>query len=88
MQFDDAIFIKPVLTKKYLWAYNCIINRGDNKERRKHMYTEMYVEYKNTLLDQRNTEVLPWEAFCNLCCEKYIEIIFCCASTDPRVNVN
>ena len=51
------------------------------------MYTEMYVEYTNTLLDQRNTEILSWEAFCNLCCERFIEITFCCATTDPRVDV-
>lgn len=52
------------------------------------MYTEMYVEYTDILQNVRNTEILSWEAFCDLCCERFIEINFCCATTDPRVNVN
>lgn len=49
------------------------------------MYTEMYVEYIDTLHNIKNTEILSWQAFCNLSCERFIEITFCCASNDPRV---
>ncbi len=51
------------------------------------MYTEMFVEYIDYIHETKNTEILSWEAFCDLSCEPYIEITFCCASSDPRVNM-
>lgn len=50
------------------------------------MYTTMYVEYVNHIDGSKNTEILNWNAFCELSCERNIEITFCCAVTDPRVN--
>lgn len=52
------------------------------------MYKDMYVEYTDHLHGWTNTEVLSWEAFCNLGMEPFIEITFCCATDDPRVNVD
>ena len=50
------------------------------------MYKDMYVEYYITYLNVKHTDVMSWRAFCNLCLERGIEIIFCCATDDPRVN--
>lgn len=51
------------------------------------MYTEMYVEYTDHLHGFHHTEVLSWEAFCDLGMEPFMEITFCCSVNDPRVNV-
>lgn len=51
------------------------------------MYTEMFVEYTDHIHNTKNSEILSWEAFCNLCCEPFMEVTFCCATTDPRVSV-
>ena len=50
------------------------------------MYKDMYVEYIDHITGIHNTEILSWRAFCNLGMERFIEITFCCATDDPRVN--
>jgi len=51
------------------------------------MYTDMWVEYTNTIEGWSYSEVLSWEAFCDLSMERGIEITFCCSVDDPRLHV-
>lgn len=51
------------------------------------MYTDMFVEYINHIDGCTNSEVLSWEAFCDLGMEYGIEITFCCSVNDPRLHV-
>lgn len=46
----------------------------------------IYVEYTDHITGNRNTEVLSWDAFCDLSMEQQMEITFCCSADDPRVN--
>lgn len=46
----------------------------------------IYVEYIDHITGNHNTEVLSWDAFCNLSMEQQMEITFCCSADDPRVN--
>jgi hypothetical protein len=46
----------------------------------------IYVEYTDHITNNRNTEVLSWDAFCDLSMEPQMEIHFCCSTDDPRVN--
>ena len=48
---------------------------------------DMYVEYTDHITNTKNTEVMSWNAFCDLGMERHIEITFCCSVDDPRVNV-
>lgn len=48
---------------------------------------DIYVEYIDTITGNHNTEVLSWLAFCGLSMEPQMEILFCCTTDDPRVNV-
>lgn len=52
------------------------------------MYTDMWVEYTDHLHNLTFAETLCWEDFCNLCCEPFMEVTFCCATTDPRINMD
>ena len=52
------------------------------------MYTDMFVEYINHNEGWHYSEVLHWEAFCDLCMERGIEITFCCSVNDPRLHVD
>lgn len=47
----------------------------------------MFVEYIDHIHGWTNSERLSWEAFCNLSMDWGIEILFCCATDDPRVNI-
>lgn len=52
------------------------------------MYKEQFVEYiDHNISEIVQSEILSWSAFCDLCSERGVEIIFCCATDDPRVNV-
>lgn len=51
------------------------------------MYKEMFVEYLLPGNPIKQSERMSWEAFCDFCTWWGVEILFCCATDDPRVNV-